>query len=200
MPDEEEKKTYICPCCGHEMDAPPIKIDGKVVDDYLSSIMTGEPFSHTFPLFDGKLKIMIKAISREAGLVLYDFVLLVEPYTRESSQLRDMLGVVNAYCLVNRIILKTEKDEHVYLPAKAIMEEVTKIVDDYGKANMQDEEVKAKFLQDIQAAYHRLSNNDVLSSTPPMIMNRIIEDFKKLETMLLEAGFDENFWQGIVLA
>jgi len=198
MPDEEKK--YICPCCGQETPSQPVKVDGKVVDDYLASIMTGEPFNHTFPLYDGKLKITIKAASREEGLKLYDFVLLVEPFAADSSQLRDLIGIVNSYCMVSKIIVKHDKEESVYMPSKYVIEECYKLVETYGKADMRDDENKTKFLQDVQAAYTRLSSHDVLSSTPPAIMNRVINEFKKLETTLLEAGFDENFWQGIALA
>lgn len=199
MPDEE-KKPYICPCCGQETKSQPVKVDGKIVDDYLASIMTGEPFSHTFPLYDGKLKITMKAASREEGLKLYDFVLLVEPFAAESSQLRDLIGIVNAYCTVSKIVVKHDKEESIYMPSKHVIEECFKLVETYGKMDMHDEENKTKFLQDVQAAYNRLSSHEVLSSTPPAIMNRVGKNFKKLEATLLEAGFDENFWQGIELA
>lgn len=199
MPDEE-KKSYICPCCGQETQNQPVKVDGKIVDDYLASIMTGEPFNHTFPLYGGKLKITVKSASREEGLKLYDFVLMVEPFTSDSSQLRDLIGIVNSYCLVSKIILKAGEEEQIYMPSKAVIEECYKLVETYGKEDLTKEDTKTKFLQDVQSAYTRLSSHTVLSSTPPAIMNRVINDFKKLEATMLEAGFDENFWRGIVLA
>ena len=58
---------------------------------------------------------------------------------------------------------------------------------------------KDAFLEDVKQIYKELSNTEILSSTPPSILTHVINDFRALETIMLEAGFDENFWKGIEL-
>lgn len=196
---KEEPKMATCPCCGQETIKRPVKVDGKIIDDYLASIMTGVPFSHTFPMFDGRLKITVSVADKQEGLVLYRFVFMTEPFAQESSTVRDFLGLVNTYCSIRKIIVTKGEDQNVYMPAEHVIEACRKIVDVWEKEDLAKEEKKAEFLQALQTAYNELIVPAVVSSTPMLILNRILTDFRTIESLLLEAGFDENFWKGIEL-
>lgn len=197
---KEEPKMATCPCCGQETIKRPVKVDGKIIDDYLASIMTGVPFSHTFPMFDGRLKITVSVADKQEGLVLYRFVFMTEPFAQESSTVRDFLGLVNTYCSIRKIIVTKGEDQNVYMPAEHVIAACRKIVDVWEKEDLaKEEKKKAEFLQALQTAYNELIVPAVVSSTPMLILNRILTDFRTIESLLLEAGFDENFWKGIEL-
>lgn len=197
MPDAEEKMA-TCPCCGQSTLKKPVKVDSAIVDDYMAGIMTGVPFNHTFDMFNGKLRITVSSATRDEALKLYRFIFITEPFSADSSMVRDLLGLVNTYCSITNIDVSGRNDEsRIYRPAEAVMSTCTKLLETWDGENLQEK--KTEFLADLQKAYQTLSANDVLSSTPPMILNRVISDFRALETLLLEAGFDENFWKGIEL-
>ena len=96
MPDEKE--NAVCPCCGEKTLKRPVKVDGKIVDDYLASIMTGIPFSHTFNMFDGRLKITCGLSDRDTGLMFWRFIHFIEAAgirtrcTRPAKSLRQPAG------------------------------------------------------------------------------------------------------------
>ena len=134
-----------------------------------------------------------------SGLALYRFVLLVEPFGTTSTVIQDFLGIVNMYSFIRRIVVKKDDDQKVYIPAEHVFNECRKLVDVWEKEDLTNEEKKAEFLQKLQETYNELSAPDILSSTPLIILNRALNDYKAVETLLLQAGFDENFWKGIEL-
>lgn len=201
MPDEEKSKMVKCPCCGQETLKHPVKCDSAIVDDYLASILTGVPFKHTFHLFDGKLRITVSASDREEAMKLYRFVFMTESSNISSNNsVRDLLGIVNAYCSIQEIYVQAKEDAKTYFPAQHIVKICGALADKWEDEDLTTDENKTAFLDDLQKAYTSLSKPEILSSTPPMIITRVANDFRGIETILLEAGFDENFWQGIELA
>lgn len=205
MPDEEkqekkEPEMAACPCCGQPTLKKPVKVDGKIVDDYLSSIMTGVPFNHMFSMFEGKLRITVSVANREEGRKLYRFVMLVEPFAKDYSSIQDLLGLVNTYCSISKIEVKDKnKDSHIYYPSQHVTEKCSELLDKWDFKNLHQNENMDAFLEDVKQIYKELSNTEILSSTPPSILTHVINDFRALETIMLEAGFDENFWKGIEL-
>lgn len=191
----------LCPCCGQPTLMKPVKVDGKIVDDYLASILTGVPFSHTFPMFDGRLKVTLAVSDREESIRLYSLILMMEPYIGASATVKDFIGLVNMYFRIKQISVRSgDKEGKVYFPAKHILEACDELSQKWENADLHDETKKAEFLADIKQKYLAVSSPDTISSTPPVILNKLLSDFGALEKIMLEAGFDENFWKGIKLA
>lgn len=199
--EQPKEDMALCPCCGKPTIKKPIKVDSKIVDDYMASIITGVPFNHTFEMFDGKLRITVSSADREEGRVLYSFVFLVEPYSAEYSVLRDLLGVINAYCNITKITVSSMSNgDKIYFPAKHIVDTCKKLVEKWDGLDITEKGKKEELIEDAKNIYQAMISQDVLSSTPPMIIQRVSNDFRALETIMMEAGFDENFWKGIELA
>lgn len=204
MPDEvkeqEQEDKVTCPCCGQPTLKRPVKVDSKIVDDYMASIITGEPFNHTFEMFDGKLKITASLASRDTGITLYRFVFLVEPYSNDSTIVRDLLGVVNAYYSIKKIIVSSKTNgDKVYFPSMHVLEMCRDIVEKWEHADLKSDEQKEAFKKELEDAYNKITNPEILSSTPPPLLTHVLTDFRALENVMLVAGFDENFWKGIEL-
>lgn len=200
MPDEEKQENAICPCCGQPTLKKPVRIDGKIVDEYLAGIITGEPFSHTFEMFDGRLNITCSMTSRDDGLVFWRFLHFVEPYKSEATFIQDLLGLVSAYCGIKKIAVKGKDDTaKTYEPAEKILAECKLFLNEWETVPLADADKKHSFVEALGLLYDNLKQTDVTSSTPPVILSRVNSDFRALETVMLEAGFDENFWKGIEL-
>ena len=116
--------------------------------------------------------------------------------------MKDLLGLVNTYCSIKQIevVNKDNKIAKVYYPAERVFEVCGKLLDDWELVDLTDEGKKKEFLDAVLKAYETLKQTEVLSNTPPRVLARIIDDFRALETIMLNAGFDENFWRGIELA
>ena len=87
-----------------------------------------------------------------------------------------------------------------YHPAEHVYDACGKLLDDWALTDLSDVEKRKEFFQAAMDTYNVLKSTELLSSTPPKVLTRIINDFKALETIMLTAGFDENFWKGIELA
>lgn len=197
MPDEKE--NAVCPCCGEKTLKRPVKVDGKIVDDYLASIMTGIPFSHTFNMFDGRLKITCGLSDRDTGLMFWRFIHFIEPHVGDATTVQDLLGLINSYCAVKRIeVTGSGNTNKMYTPSEILAAACRKFLDEWELVTLTDE-TKKEFLQAVSDLYARLKPTDVISSVPPTILKRVNDDFRALETIMLQAGFDENFWKGIKL-
>lgn len=197
MPEEEE--NAVCPCCGEKTLKRPVKVDGKIVDDYLASIMTGVPFSHTFNMFDGRLKITCGLSDRDTGLMFWRFIHFIEPHVGDAPIVQDLLGLINSYCAVKRIeVTGSGNMNKMYTPSGILAEACRKFLDEWELVTLTDE-TKKEFLQAVSDLYAKLKPTDVISSVPPTILIRVNNDFRALETIMLQAGFDENFWKGIKL-
>lgn len=197
MPDEKE--NAVCPCCGKKTLKRPVKVDGKIVDDYLASIMTGVPFSHTFNMFDGRLKITCGLSDRDTGLMFWRFIHFIEPHAGDTPAVQDFLGLINSYCAVKRIeVTGSGNTNKMYTPSEILAAACRKFLDEWELVTLTDE-TKKEFLQAVSDLYAKLKTTDVISSVPPTILKRVNDDFRALETIMLQAGFDENFWKGIKL-
>lgn len=191
----------VCPCCGQPTLMKPVKVDGKIVDDYLASILTGVPFSHTFGMFDGKLKVTLAVPGREEGIKLYSLIFLMEPYAGTSTVVKDFIGLVDMYFRIKQISVRSDtKEGKVYFPAKHVLAACDELGKKWENVDLHDEEKKAEFLADIKQKHTAVSATDIISATPTIILNKLLGDFSALEKIMLEAGFDENFWKGIKLA
>lgn len=200
MPDEEKNQDMaICPCCGERTLKRPVKVDGKIIDDYLASIMTGVPFSHTFNMFDGRLKITCGLADRDTGVMFWRFIHFMEPHASDTAIVKDLLGLINTYCAVKRIeVTGSGNMSKLYTPCEILAAACQKFLDEWELVTLTDE-TKKDFLKAVSDLYDQLKPTDVISSVPPTVLNRVNNDFRALESIMLQAGFDENFWKGIKL-
>ena len=86
----------------------------------------------------------------------------------------------------------------MYTPSDILADACRKFLDEWELVTLTDE-TKKEFLQAVSDLYAKLKLTDVISSVPPTILTRVNNDFRALETIMLQAGFDENFWKGIKL-
>ena len=193
-----------CPCCKQKTLKKPIKISSEIAEHYMACIVSGVPFNHTFPMYDGRLVIKVLSHSREETILVYKMVMLTEPLAHTSPMLKDLIGLVNSYGNIESIAVKHKDDEGkehvtVYKPSSYVLKACAELVAKWETVKITDDN-KKEFLADMQEKYNKLSSTEIISAIPPVVLHRVVSDFRMLDSILLEAGFDENFWKGIELA
>ena len=67
-PEQEpstEQQYDICPCCGKPTLKRPVKPGQELTDHWMACMISGTPFTHTYPLFKGRVEIMVGMMSPE---------------------------------------------------------------------------------------------------------------------------------------
>lgn len=204
-PDTLKDEFETCPCCKEKTLKKPVKVSTEIVEHYMACIMTGVPFNHMFPLYGGRLQVKITAHTRDDAMFLYKFMVFLEPLSGDAASIKDLIGLVNTFSSVDSIyVRKKEKDDEdtqMFKPAAAIFEKCRALYEAWeGKdVRLPDSEDRKALVEELKKLYVELSNTSVISAVPPYIIAKTISDFHAIDGILLNAGFDENFWKGIEL-
>ena len=216
MTDKEtqEAEKIKCPCCGEYTLHKPATIKSMVLDEYMASIMSGVPFSHTYRLYNDKVTVTVTTRSKQEAAELYTATQQLAELIRategvdipSATMLKDLYNIIHLYSKIPSII--TTKDDSVvksYTPAAAmrsIMEEL--------KANLTafqnyldpdyDGEDKNTIINVCSNLHKEYCNEQSLSSLPENVVKTIVETHDDIYAILLDTGFDSNFWTGIELA
>lgn len=198
MSDEpKEPKKIKCPCCGQLTLTPPLDINTELTDHYLSCIMTGVPFHHTYPLYDGKIKITISVLSSEDMLTIDSAVTFIkDKLDSTNNDVYDQLGgMIRAYAFVSNVecVGKTTK---VYTPASSMLS----CAQDVLKLRVSDEPDIGLTPEAAEELLKKYKNNDILSPLPFPMLEAVCKTHITIYNILTETGFDPNFWKGIELA
>lgn len=65
--EEKEKKApefITCPCCGKPTLVKPLELNGPILDHYIACLVSGVPFSHTYPIYKGKLEVTVSRLTQ----------------------------------------------------------------------------------------------------------------------------------------
>lgn len=193
--ESTEPKKIQCPCCGQMTLTPPLNINTDLTDHYLSCIMTGVPFQHMYPLYNGKIKITVSLLSAADMLTVDSAVTLVKHWLETtSSDVYDKLGgMLRTYSFVQQVECLAETTK-VYAPANAMIACAQEILKHRGSDDTKLTPTVADGL------LQKYSNNDTLSPLPYQLIEAVCKTHVTLYNILTETGFDPNFWKGIELA
>lgn len=210
MPDEEKKEVQKikCPCCGELTLNQPVQVKSIILDEYMASIITGVPFTHTWELYNGTVKITVESLDKATNAALSAAVKAVDDWSRKLEEgtltqldaakytmlakpLRDTLRM---YCSIKEIIiLRDGKLQKQFMPADVIREAMKKLFE----ASFVSDEAMAAAIEEYNK---RCVDPAVLSTLSESIIRTVIVAQADLYTLLLDNGFDTNFWAGIELA
>ena len=194
----KEPEMIKCPCCGELTLRKPLDIKSIILDEYMASIITGVPFSHTYTVYDSiditveipakkDAQFMLAAVQKLNRLASAAYSDLKEE-EEIAPKLRNAAGLIQTYGTVLSIV--TRKDKQVvksYTPSEAVREFCAAIKD------MNNDK------QLIMEAYEELNTPEVLSAVPDMMLRAITDTHDHVYKILLDTGFNETFWKGIEL-
>ena len=190
----KEPEMIKCPCCGEMTLRKPLEIKSIVLDEYMASIITGVPFSHTYTLHD-TIDVTVEMPLKKELLMLQRAVSHLDKLRAEvkdqeiQDKLRAASVMVQVYGGITSIV--THKDGKIvktYMPAEAVQQFVSQLKD---------------FGDDVALiceAYESVDIADNMSTIPEVMLNAIVRTHGDVYRVLLDTGFNETFWRGIELA
>lgn len=218
---QQEKPTKMkCPCCGEMTLNRPPEIKSAVLDEYMASIITGVPFQHTYTLY-GTVDVTVAILSKQQGRLLYTATQLLDRLIKTDvikdkqlvAALSELHGTMQLYSAIPSI--KTYKEKRLqkeFTPADVVFTACAQLVHnqtniekyywepDYESVVQQGEGNFPDIPGLLMELYHNCCQEEKLSSLPDLMLRAIARTHSDIYNILMETGFDENFWRGIELA
>ena len=184
----------ICPCCGKPTLIKPVVVKDALLDQYMACIISGVPFTHTYPIYNGRIKITVSVLDRAtAGLVTRVTSLLEAVEDAADAATKDkiarILSAIRLYCFIDTITINAGDKTREYHPAATARDVCNQFL-------IKDIDLTEAISKQLLV----LQDQQNVSNVPAAILMRTVEGHNQLNTILLTAGFDENFWEGIELA
>lgn len=204
--EETEQKYILCPCCRKSQIPKPVEIDSPIMDHYMSCIMTGVPFSHTYELYGGKLAITATMLAHEESLDLSIATSTLELCKAKmggemDETLSELIGMLNVYAQIDTISShdKTKLNmKSLYNPKKVVFD-ICKDLNEKRYKIIQNDMTTDDIKKMIENAFALCKNTSTMSALPAAILSTVQRTHDTLYSILVEAGFDPNFWKGIEL-
>lgn len=197
-----DKSLKICPCCGKLTWNGHFNVEPDLVDHWLSCMMTGVPFSHTYELYDGKLKVDACALHEELIDLLDELDTdksVMCGYPEMTNDLQAMLDklVRSAKILIyiQKIRVATSGVTNTYKPqdvVREVIKQLTKL-----RKDTFEERTTEGLEESIKGLMKQLTSASSISALPPTVLFVITDTHSRLAQELESMGFDTNFWAGI---
>ena len=210
MPEETTTTTEVkddlikCPCCGELTLRKPLDTSkmGIVLDEYMASIISGVPFTHTYTLYDN-IDITVEMPLKREAQAFYRAVQNIERIrgnlikasepnaeTKEKAdKLRNAANMVQIYANITSIVTKRDgKNVKMYTPAEAVKSFLATVKDVGDNVEL------------IIENYEQTDTADNLSTIPIAMLRTVTEIHGNMYGVLTDTGFNETFWKGIELA
>ncbi len=208
---EKQSEQFIkCPCCGELTLRKPLDIKSAVLDEYMASIISGVPFQHTYTLYK-QIEVAVTVLSKEDSRKVYTAVTLLDrfrtaiPTDQEElrAAVRELAATLQAYMWITSIIMtKDGKITNQLYPSEAMRKAcdailaLESVICAYAVAPEKMHEAVAG----IKKIHSEACQEAVLSTVPDVIIRAVTRTHIDLYNVLMDTGFDSNFWQGIELA
>lgn len=201
-PKKEEARTMsICPCCHQPtLPYPVAHIPDELADQFMACMISGTPFTHVYPLYNGRVKITVTQMTAELRTV-------VERLTHEIDRLEDsgfaldnvsldtMKGVVRSLVSVPSIEIQAGGAVKTFQP-QAVVKRALESFNAIDPGDTGSDKLK----DTVRGVFRSLTDPSEVSGVPPIQIMTTIEAHARLLDILMDSGFDANFWAGIELA
>lgn len=171
-----EESAVICERCGHVKGEKP-HVTEAVKKEYIRSILSEKPFSHTYALYDGAVEITFEGLrgtfQRDQDTRFEHYLTIYEADSAKKEKYKKLL--LCASTLRQVVCISEGKRSTLFM--QSAEEAHTKLNDDMDKF---DDEIANKMDQIMCAHVKELSLA-----------------FSQLCVSLMQVGFDLNFWKGV---
>lgn len=199
--EELEQKFVQCPCCGQFTMRKPLKPNDRLVDHWLACMVSATPFSHTYPIYDGKINITVTQLSPDIDDKVTAMTAALDSLKSKDWEelkvginLSNMLGAVRLFSIIPEITVFVKNNTNVYKPQEVVLG----CYEDLMKAKHSNND-KETCLELLGKCYRQLTDQALVSALPFHILLATCETHTRLSVILQELGFDSNFWEGIKL-
>lgn len=199
---DTEPKYTTCPCCGQPTLRQPVKPGQALTDHWMACMIAGVPFSHTYPLYAGRVEITVSMMTAETEKLVNALSAKLNVFEPDMSQsdamqvdLPHMRAMLRMYALIDKIRIRTSMNDWKEFLPREVVHDVKSRVDSAARGD-----TPLARLEALDAAYDMLMSSSMLSSLPLDIIATVTEAHIQLNSIMMNAGFDQNFWAGIELA
>lgn len=193
-----EKTSTICPCCGKPTLEYPIQhIPDVLLDQFMACMMSGTPFTHRYEMYDGRMAVTVSQMTEEHRLIVTEILRILDVAKDTGLEvpgvdLTTLGSIARTFVHITEIDIKAGGVTKSYRPSDLVRD----IRDRLHKA----EPDKTALADAIQSAHATLTSPNNMAAVPPAQILAVIETHAKVLDILMDAGFDKNFWKGIELA
>jgi hypothetical protein len=170
--EEEHTQNSICPRCSWNSEVKVIKPSEDDLKEFARTILGDKTFAKTYALMGGALKIEFRALSASERQTLQDLLKTAEPAGDERSPLEVLKEVRSIQAMYSLESIKTGTNSMSDFPSLG------------QAANMQ--EAYASFLDSFSS----------LAGPVIDILTLTYLEFDRLNSTLVDAAFDSDFWKG----
>lgn len=199
---ETDKQYILCPCCKTPTLTKPIKINEELVDHFICCMISGVPFWHKYQLFNGKLSVTVTNLTNTDLIKMMSACRVLDTlskkYPQDNNDIENLITALRLYSNISDITLHRE-DTKTYTPIAVCNDIFTKILkiepylalDDLSETPVHDI---------LEESFAIINTADIMSAVPQIQLLKIVGTHQQVYSILLDNGFDENFWTGIELA
>lgn len=199
-----EVKYTICPCCGKATLPSPAKPNEQLMDHWLACIVTGTPFTHTYNVYDGKLAITVSQLTPDMAKIVNNIETIINIAQKKpdantiTSELSSIISTAKTVITIMDIEMTTKNNHKLYHPNEVVTnvsDILTKI-----KYDLSINDSIEPYKETLLNCYKTITSKDLISGVPAQIIFSVLQTHNNLSTILMDSGFDSNFWKGIELA
>lgn len=200
--EQEQKRTAsICPCCHQPtLPYPVAHVPDELADQFMACLISGTPFTHVYPLYNGKVRITVTQMTAELRTIVEQVTHAIDRLADSGLSLDDvsfdtMKGVVRSLISVPSIEIQAGALTKTFQP-QATVKRALEAFNTLEPGDTSSEQV----MSTVRGVFHSLTDPAEVSGVPPIQIMTTIEAHARLLDILMDSGFDANFWAGIELA
>ena len=200
--EPKEEELAICPCCGQKTLHKPVTPDQELTDHFLSCMLTGTPYAKDYELYGGKLVVNVSQVTSELSTKVEHVCTILDNWDKQLADSKAPIQIikdaVRIFACIPKVQLKTAVGS-VLLPSDQIMLICGK-VETYHNKRLEQANTDEYLKNCVSELLAMASDTTVLSAVPKDVLMSLIQIHANLYTILVDSGFDANFWERIKLA
>ena len=194
-----EDAKVICPCCGKPTLDKQLKVSDALLDHFVSCILTHTPFFNSYSLYNDRIQITCTQLSpteddRNSAVAVYLKKLSADNIISDSFAVSLSNHIHLAYH-IKSICIKDANGGATYFPSVEADKMATRIIN-----ISNDESVIEDINKELSNCMVHITAPSTISSVPMAMIVGTQQAHSNVYNLLLDAGFDSNFWDGIELA
>lgn len=199
-----DSRYVTCPCCGKPTLQRPVKPNPQLLDHWLACMVTGVPFSHEYPVYEGRVLVTCSKLTAKQSEMIDQLTTVLDSLpnkkweTGEAPCNIEQLRALSRLYIAIPTIKITTSSLKLFKPQDEVLAVAADILEH--KRNIALFEQVDVWSNVLKQSLDRLLNSELVSGVPLVILMGVVRAHSSVSDVLLSTGFDENFWEGIELA
>lgn len=198
---QEAGELVKCPCCGKMTLHKPVKPGQDIMDHFMACMLTGTPYKQTYELYGGRMRVTVTQITNDIRRYVMDACAALDSWrdllVDRNTELEEMKDALRTYsCIVD--VTVDNGTVRTFYPGEGMHElctEITALREAVNGGKVTPDELRAS----VDKLNAKTKDPATISSLPPTMLMASFQLHNQLFQIMMDAGFDENFWDRIKL-